>query len=98
MAKVDLVGSPGCKRKVEAMPQMITLEFDMSVYEKMKVFAKQENRTVHNFIETAALKYIEHIECVDIFEMEEIANNADLRQRLKQGSDDAKNKQGCFVE
>ena len=79
------------------MSKTVTLRIENTLYKKLKEHAKSENRTLSNFIETAALKYIEQIELVDEYEMKEIISNADLLERLKIGSSDAINKKGKFV-
>ena len=79
------------------MSKTVTLRIENTLYKKLKEHAKSENRALSNFIETAALKYIEQIELVDEYEMKEIISNADLLERLKIGSSDAINKKGKFV-
>ena len=79
------------------MSKTVTLRIENTLYKKLKEHAEIENRTLSNFIETAALKYIEQIELVDEYEMKEIISNADLLERLKRGSSDAINKKGKFV-
>jgi len=79
------------------MSKTVTLRIENTLYKKLKEHAESENRSLSNFIETAALKYIEQIELVDEYEMKEIISNADLLERLKIGSSDAINKKGKFV-
>jgi predicted DNA-binding protein len=79
------------------MSKTVTLRIENDLYDKLKEHARSENRTLSNFIETAALKYVEEIELVDDYEMKEILNNKDLLERLKKGSSDAKNNRGRFV-
>ncbi len=79
------------------MSKTVTLRIEKNLYEKIKEHANSENRTLSNFIETATVKYIEQIELVDKYEMEEIVNNADLLESLQKGSIDAKHKRGRFV-
>lgn len=59
--------------------------------------AQSDNRPLSNFIENAAIKYIELANLVDEFEMLEIKNNADLNKSLKRGAIDAKARNGRFV-
>ncbi len=80
------------------MSKTITMRIDETVLEKLMKFARLENRSLSNFIETAALKYINEIEYTDEFEMNEILSDTDLLKKLKKGSSDAKNKRGRFVE
>ena len=47
---------------------------------------------------TAAAHYIENKIMADEFEMEEIRNNSDLKERIRAGSRDAANREGRFVD
>ncbi len=80
------------------MSKIVTMRIKDSVLEKLMKFAKLENRSLSNFIETAALKYINDIEYADEFEMSDVHRDTDLLKKLKKGSSDAKNKRGRFVE
>ena len=79
------------------MSKTITLRLDDKIYQKFKGIAIQDNRPISNFIETAALRFIEEHEYVDEFEMAEIKNNESLNRSIKSGLRDAKAKRGCFV-
>jgi predicted transcriptional regulator len=79
------------------MSKTVTLRLDDDIYQKIKTFADQDNRPISNFIETATLRYINEIEFVDEFEMENILQNEKLMKSLKKGHLDAKNKRGRFV-
>ncbi len=79
------------------MPKTITLRIEDKLYDKFKEHAKNENRSLSNFIETATKKYVEEIEYIDEYEMEEILNNKELLESLKKGSDDVKQRRGKFV-
>jgi len=80
------------------MAKMVTMRIDEATLEKFNQFAKLENRSLSNFIETATLKYINEIELSDDFEMKDIFQNKKLLAKLKKGSKDAKNLRGRFVE
>lgn len=56
-----------------------------------------ENRSISNFVETAAMKYIEEIEFADDLEMEAIESDRELIEGIRQGIDDAKARRGRFV-
>ena len=56
-----------------------------------------ENRSISNFVETAAMKYIEEIEFADDLEMETIESDRELIEGIRQGIDDAKARRGRFV-
>ena len=80
------------------MPKTITLRLSDEDFHLFQAFAKAENRTLANAIETLALKQIEEELFADEFEMEEILNNKNLLERLKTGSEQAKRMKGRFVE
>ena len=79
------------------MSKTITLRLDDKVYQRFKGIATQDNRPISNFIETAALRFVEEHEYVDEFEMSEIRDNASLNRSIKSGFRDAKAKRGSFV-
>jgi predicted transcriptional regulator len=79
------------------MSKTVTLRISENIYELFKTLAERDNRPLSNFIETAALRFVEDNEYVDEFEMEEINNNAELLKDLKKGSADAKAGRGRFV-
>jgi predicted transcriptional regulator len=79
------------------MSKTVTLRLDESVYGKLRNWAERDNRALSNFIETAALRFIEEHEVVDEFEMTEIEGNKALNASLKKGLKDAKAGKGRFV-
>jgi predicted transcriptional regulator len=79
------------------MSKTVTLRLDESVYGKLRNWAERDNRALSNFIETAALRFIEEHEVVDEFEMAEIEGNKALNISLKKGLKDAKAGRGRFV-
>ncbi len=79
------------------MSKTVTLRLDENVYRRFQALAQQDNRPMSNFIETAALRYIESEQWVDEFEMDEIRANEDLGKSLKRGLSDARAKRGRFV-
>lgn len=79
------------------MPKTITVRLSDEDFELFQVYAKAENRTLANAIETLALKQIEEELFADEFEMKEILENKDLLARLKAGSDQARRMKGRFV-
>lgn len=80
------------------MAKIITMRIDETILDKFSQFAKIENRSLSNFIETATLKYINDIEYADDFEMKDILNDRELISSLKKGSKDAKLMRGSFVK
>ncbi len=79
------------------MSKTVTLRVDDTVYGKLRSWAKRDNRPLSNFIETAALRFIEDHEVVDEFEMAEIEGNEALNASIKRGLKDAKAERGRFV-
>ncbi len=70
---------------------------DDDVYQRFKSLAKHDNRALSNYIETAALRFVEEHEYVNEFEMSEISNNVNLNRSLKSGLKDAKARRGRFA-
>ena len=79
------------------MAKVVTLRLDDKVYNTFKTIADQENRPLSNFIETAAMRYINEIEFVDEFEMAEINSNTGLKDSMKRGIKDYKKRSGRFI-
>jgi predicted transcriptional regulator len=79
------------------MAKVVTLRLDDGIYKIFRTIAEQENRPISNFIETAALRYINEIEFVDEFEMAEINSNSSLKNSMKRGIEDYKNHKGRHV-
>ncbi|MFH1039196.1 MAG: CopG family transcriptional regulator [PVC group bacterium] len=79
------------------MSKTVTLRLDDKVYKRFRGLAEHDNRPLSNFIETAALRFIEEHEYVDEFEMAEIRDNAELNRSIESGLRDAKAKRGRFV-
>jgi hypothetical protein len=80
------------------MAKTISLSLDDLLYEKFMGYARMDNRSLSNFFKTAAAHYITDKMMMDDFEMEEIRNNIDLRERIRAGSKDAANREGRFVD
>ena len=80
------------------MHKTVTLRLKNDVYKIFSEIAKSENRSLSNFIETAALQNVREHQFVDDVEMAEIMSNADLLERLKEGSTEAKQLKGRFVD
>ena len=79
------------------MSKTVTLRLDDKVYQRFRGMATYDNRPLSNFIETAALRFVEEHEYVDEFEMAEINDNASLKRSIKSGIRDAKAGRGRFV-
>ena len=79
------------------MSKTVTLRLDDKVYTLLRDMAENDNRPLSNFIETAALRFIEEHGYVDEFEMLEIKNNTSLNRSIKSGLRDAKAGRGRFA-
>ncbi len=71
------------------MSKKVTLRLDNDVYDRFRSLAEQDNRSLANFIETAALRFVESEQFVDDFEMDEIRANRSLNRSLKRGLKEA---------
>lgn len=80
------------------MSKTVTIRLDDEIYARMKSFANAERRLLSNFIENAALNYLEETTFTDDLETMEVLSNKELVSRLKKGSRDAKERKGRFVE
>jgi len=79
------------------MPKTLTLRIDDTTYKTFIKFAKADNRSLANFIETAVKAHIRESAFVDDSEMAEILANEQLVNRLKKGSKEAKQKKGNLI-
>lgn len=72
------------------MSKTITLRIDENVYGLFKTAASAEKRTISNFIEYAALKYLTEESYVSDAEMQDILADQELLQSLKSAKEDVK--------
>ena len=79
------------------MSKTVTLRLEDKVYRKFRGMATHDNRPLSNFIETAALRFVEEHEYMDEFEIAEIKGNASLNRSIKSGLRDAKAGRGHFA-
>ncbi len=80
------------------MSKTVTLRLNEDTYAKFRAFAKSDNRSLSNFIETSALRYISESEYIDEFEMAEIDSNKELQAGLKRAFMDVENRRGNAVK
>ncbi len=80
------------------MPKTVTLRLNDKIYKLFRNLADGENRPLSNFIETSVLRFIEHNQYVDEYEMSEIQSNQELNKSLKRALKDVKGQRGHFVE
>ena len=79
------------------MGKTLTLRLDEPTYRLFRQLAERDNRPLSNFIETAALRYVQETEAVDEFELAEIGGNEALSRSLKRGHRDARHRRGRFI-
>lgn len=79
------------------MSKTVTLRLDDKLYKRFRKLAERDNRPLSNFIETAALRFVESEQFVDEFEMAEIRANKTLNQSLKRGVADTGARKGRFA-
>lgn len=79
------------------MPKTVTIRIDDDTYCSFVRRAKAENRSLANFIEVAVTEHIRECDFADDSEMAELLANADLVERLRKGSQDAKRKKGTLI-
>ncbi len=68
----------------------VTMRVDDSIYQMIKQAADGQKRNLSNFIEFATLQYLSSAQFVDNDEMNEILEDKELFQNLKDGLDDMK--------
>jgi predicted transcriptional regulator len=79
------------------MPKTLTVRMDEATYRLIEEAAAAENRSVSNFIETAALQKATAEIFVSEGEMSDIRGDAALVKRLKAGRRDAGARRGRFA-
>lgn len=72
------------------MTKTITLRLDDKIYELIKNAAQGELRTISNYIEYAALKYLADDNSVSDLEMQEILSDKNLLKSLGKAEADIK--------
>ena len=80
------------------MSKTVTLRLNERLYNMFRNLAVSENRTLSNFIETSVLRFIEHNQFVDEYEMTEIKNNKELKASLNRAFEDVNAQRGHFVD
>lgn len=80
------------------MSKTVTLRLNDKIYDMFRNLAESENRPLSNFIETSVLRFIEHSQFVDEYEMAEIRSNQSLSRSLKRAFKDAEAERGHLVE
>jgi uncharacterized protein (DUF1778 family) len=81
----------------DAMPKTLTVRIDEATYRLIEEAAEADNRSVSNFIETAAREKALAEIFVSEGEMAEIRADKALKRRLETGHKDAAARRGRFV-
>ena len=71
------------------MTKTITLRLQENKYHRFKQLAQCDNRSISNFIENAALRFIEEEEYLDDFENDEILSNKELMDSIQRGYEES---------
>ncbi len=79
------------------MPKTLSVRIDDATYRLIAEAAASENRSVSNFIETAARQRAAAEIFVAEEEMSEIRSDKDLQRRLKSSRRDVASRRGRFV-
>ena len=80
------------------MTKKITLRLQEDKYERFKQMAEFDNCSISNFIENAALRFIEEEEYLDDFENEEILSNKELMGTIQRGYEESIEGKGKLIE
>ena len=75
-----------------------TLRLKEDKYHRFKQLAECDNRSISNFIENAALRFIEEEEYLDDFENDEILSNKELMGSIERGYEESIEGKGKLVE
>ena len=81
-----------------AMTKPITLRLQENKYQRFKQLAECDNNSISNFIENAALRFIEEEEYLDDFENDEILSNKELMDSIQRGYEESIEGKGKLVE
>jgi uncharacterized protein (DUF1778 family) len=80
------------------MGKTITLRVDDSTYQQLKSAAEAERRSLSNFIENAALSYMENSRWISDKEMKNILEDSELVNNLQKSLEDIRKGQYRILE
>jgi hypothetical protein len=80
------------------MTKTITLRLQENKYQKFKQLSECDNRSILNFVENAALRFIEEVEYLDNFGNEEILSNKELMGSIQSGFEQSLEGKGKLIE
>lgn len=72
------------------MGKTITIRIDDATYHKIKSAAESEKRSISNFMEYATIAYLENNSFINDEEMNQIAEDQELMDRLQRSLQDIK--------
>jgi predicted transcriptional regulator len=72
------------------MGKTITIRIDDATYHKIKAAAESEKRSISNFMEYATIAYLENNSFINDEEMNQIAEDQELMDRLQRSLQDIK--------
>ena len=67
-------------------------------YQRFKQLAESDNRSISNFIENAAWRFIEEEEYLDDFENDEILSKKELMDSIQRGYEESIEGKGKLIE
>ena len=80
------------------MTKTITLRLQENNYQRFKQLAKCDNRSISNFIENAALRFLEEEGYLDDYENDEILSNKELMSSIQRGYEESIEGKGKLIE
>ena len=80
------------------MTKTIILRLRENKYQRFKQLAECDNNSISNFIENAALRFIEEEEYLDDFKNDEILSNKDLIGSIQRGYEESIKGKGKLFE
>ena len=80
------------------MTKAITLRLQENKYQRFKQLAECDNRSISNFIENAALRFLEEEEYLDDYENDEILSNKELMSSIQRGYMQSLEAKGKLIE
>ena len=80
------------------MTKTITLRLQENKYQRFKQLAECDNRSISNFIENAALRFLDEEGYLDDYENDEILSNKALMSSIQRGYEESIEGKGKLIE
>ena len=80
------------------MTKTTILRLRENKYQRFKQLAESDNRSISNFIENAAWRFIEEEEYLDDFENDEILSKKELMDSIQRGYEESIEGKGKLIE